>query len=78
MTDTDIPIRVAAARAGGINPLIRQLGVTRQTFYLWEKEGCTAIYAILIARLTGVNPYTIVAPKHMHQLKLVHEYFRAE
>lgn len=70
------PLRQAAARADGINPLCRELGVTRQSFYTWEKEGgATPIYALLIARLTGVDHFAVCAERYHTQLALVADYF---
>lgn len=70
------PLRKAAARANGINELARQLGVTRQSFYSWEKEGgATPVFAILIARLTGVKPHDVCAERYHEQLDLIVDYF---
>jgi hypothetical protein len=70
------PLRAAAARAGGINPLCRELGVTRQSFYDWEKQaGATPIYALLIARLTGLDHFTVCAERYHDQLVAVADYF---
>lgn len=70
------PLRRAAARANGINELARQLGVTRQSFYEWEKnQGATPVYAILIARLTGMKPVELCAERYLEQLSLIEDYF---
>lgn len=70
------PLRKAAAHAGGINALCRELGVTRQAFYEWEKgEGATPVFAILMARLTGVDHFALCAERYHDQLALVADYF---
>jgi len=70
------PLRQAAARAGGINPLCKELGVTRQSFYEWQNNGgATPIYALLIARLTGLGHFEVCAERYHEQLALVADYF---
>lgn len=70
------PLRHAAARAGGVAPLCRELGVTRQTFYLWEQEGgATPVFAILIARLTGATPYGVCRERDHATLDRIADYY---
>lgn len=70
------PLRRAEARAGGINALCRELGVTRQAFHTWEKKGgATPVYAILMARLTGGDPHRLCAEAYHEQLSLIADYF---
>lgn len=70
------PLRRAAARANGINALCRELGVTRQAYYDWGKQGgATPVYAIIIARLTGVDPFEVCAERYHDQLVAIGDYY---
>ena len=69
------PLRRAAARANGINALCRELGVTRQALYDWEKQGgATPVYAILIARLTGIPAQELCSPRYDEQMALIRDW----
>lgn len=69
-------LRRAAALAGGINPLVHELGLSRQTFYDWQKAGgAPATAAILIARLTGVSPYEVAKATEWGIIDALRDYF---
>lgn len=70
------PLRRAAARAGGVIPLCRELSVTRQSFYEWEKlGGMPPLTAILVARLTGESPYDLCREQDHGKLDLVADFY---
>jgi hypothetical protein len=70
------PLRACAARAGGVMPLCRALGVTRQTFYDAEREGgFTVALALSVARLTGADPYAITRDRDIPALSIICDYF---
>lgn len=69
------PLRQAAARAGGINPLCRELGTTRQAYYDWQKQGgATPVYAILMSRLTGIPAQDLCSDRYAEQMALIRDW----
>lgn len=70
------PLRACAARAGGVIPLCRALGVARQTFYDAERAGgFAAVLGIAAARLTGADVYAITRESDHETLGIISDYF---
>jgi len=58
------PIRDAITAAGGVSATARALGVSRQIVHRWLREGMAqarAVHVLRLARLAGVDVYSLVA-----------------